>query len=514
MGAPAPGALISISAVASCSKPSKEVLDTLEGFGEKQAALEYTGLTVDPHQFLGIEVNPRAAVIADLVLWLGYLQWHLRTRPGETPQEPVLKNFHNIECRDAVLAYDRKEIVVDERGQPVTRWDGRTNKKHPVTGEDVPDETARMPLYRYVNARKAEWPEAEFIVGNPPYIGARRIRPTLGDEYIEALRQAYNDVPETCDYVMYWWHKAAQIVEARQAKCFGFITTKSIVQSYSRGLIDRHLSAKDGIAINFAVPNHPWVEATDGAAVRVAMMVGVSKPDYSGKAVLARVIDEANGAEAVILEKEDVDLIDATLKAAVGMEKVTPLKANENVCFQGVVPAGNGFKLEPEDLEKLGFEPNQLPSVIRRYIIGRDIVQRHQPKFIIDFNEMPEEEARNKWPVLYQRLIDRVKPDRQAKAGRTKDSDEYAMYWWIFAKPRPTMRQALAGLSRFIVTPYTAKHRPFIFVDGDTLPDAMAYAIASDDAYILGALSSRIHVKWSLAAGGRLGVGNRCSDKV
>ena len=147
------------------------MLDALEGFQEGQMMIERGGFTVDPHQLLGIEINPRAAAIADLVLWIGYLQWHFRTRGDAMPAEPVLKKFNNIECRDAVLEYDRVEAVTDEQGEAVTRWDGRTYKKHAVTGEEVPDETARVPVLRYVNPRKAEWPEADYIVGNPPFIG-------------------------------------------------------------------------------------------------------------------------------------------------------------------------------------------------------------------------------------------------------------------------------------------------------------------------------------------------------
>jgi hypothetical protein len=131
------------------------------------------GFTVDPHQLLGLEVNPRAAAIAELVLWIGYLQWHFRTRGRVTPPEPIIKNFHNIECRDAVLAWDRTEPVLDDQGKPVTRWDGRTMKRSPVTGENVPDDTMRVPLVNYVNPHPAEWPQADFIVGNPPYLGSR-----------------------------------------------------------------------------------------------------------------------------------------------------------------------------------------------------------------------------------------------------------------------------------------------------------------------------------------------------
>jgi hypothetical protein len=116
-----------------------EVRDELRQLGETQELLERGGLTVDPHQFLGLEINPRAVAIAELVLWIGYLKWHLRTL-GHAPNEPLLRAFNNIKEQDAVLAYDRKEIVTDESGKPVSRWDGHTMKMSPVTGEEIPDE--------------------------------------------------------------------------------------------------------------------------------------------------------------------------------------------------------------------------------------------------------------------------------------------------------------------------------------------------------------------------------------
>jgi hypothetical protein len=166
-----------------------EVLNALDGLGWRQTGLALggeradaaAGETVDPHNLLGIELNPRAAAIAEVVLWIGYLQWHFRTRGDVQPAQPVIRDFRNIEQRDAVLAYDSMEYVTDERGVPVTRWDGETMKKSPITGEDIPDESAQMPVEHYINPRKAEWPAADFIVGNPPFIrqqadahGARR----------------------------------------------------------------------------------------------------------------------------------------------------------------------------------------------------------------------------------------------------------------------------------------------------------------------------------------------------
>jgi hypothetical protein len=220
-----------------------EINDALTGLGETQQALHETGLTVDPHQLKGIELNPRAAAITDLVLWIGYLQWYFRTWGDSThPPEPVIKRFHNIEHRDALLSYDKVEPAVDEQGNARTTWDGTTTKKHPVTGEEVPDETARRPVLTYSNARRSEWPTADFIVGNPPFLGNWRMRGELGDGYTETLRSVYKEVPETADYVMYWWHRAAERVRAGQTRRFGFITTNSLRQTFQRRVMIPHLT--------------------------------------------------------------------------------------------------------------------------------------------------------------------------------------------------------------------------------------------------------------------------------
>ena len=150
-----------------------EVLDYLADLGEEQYLLELSGHTVDPHQFLGLEINPRAVQIADLVIWIGFLKWQIKTGGQSAIEEPVLRAFKNIREQDAVLAYDKRELVRDEHGKPVTRWDGITTKKHPVTGEDVPDETARIELYTYSNPKPATWPKADFIVGNPPFVSGQ-----------------------------------------------------------------------------------------------------------------------------------------------------------------------------------------------------------------------------------------------------------------------------------------------------------------------------------------------------
>jgi hypothetical protein len=429
-----------------------EVLDQMHAFGASQQRIEAEGLTVDPHQFLGLELNPRAAAIAELVLWIGYLQWHFRTQGTGLPPQPILKDFKNVECRDAVLAWDDIELVRDEHGVPQSRWDGRTTKAHPVTGEQVPDETARVPLQRYVNPRKAEWPQADFIVGNPPFIGAAPMRAALGDGYVEALRGAWAEVPESADFVMFWWHHAAQLVATGQARRFGFITTNSLKQTFNRRIV--HAALDKGVSLAFAVPDHPWVDSADGAAVRIAMTVGTA---VAGDGRLLTVTEEREGSgEGLeVALTEQAGLLHADLRIGANVAAANSLRANAGISSPGFKLHGSGFIVTPEDAEKL--EAN---APIKPYRNGRDLTDRPRGVLLIDLFGLTADEARQRYPATYQWVLERVKPERDAKA-HTTDGAGYARTWWLFGKPRQELRKMLAGQPRYIATTETSKHRVF-----------------------------------------------------
>lgn len=494
-----------------------EVLLQLESLGVSMT-LEATGFTVDPHQFLGIEINPRAAAIAELVLWIGYLQWHFRTRGHVLPAQPVLRNFRNIECRDAVLAYDAVEPQLDDAGQPVTRWDGITTKTHPVTGEQVPDDTARVTVQRYINPRPATWPEADFIVGNPPFIGASGMRRALGEGYVDALRSTITDVPESADFVMYWWNHAGELTRIGQVRQFGLITTNSLRQTFNRRVVERHLSVKPPLTLAFAIPDHPWVDSADGAAVRIAMTVGAR---LAKQGRLQTVVTEVDGSD----DEVNVELherrgqIHADLRIGTDIGSALPLQSNEGLSSPGVKLHGSGFIVTREEAAGLGFGTDPtLNNVIFEYRNGRDLTDIPRDVLLIDLFGLTAEDVRLRYPTAYQWVFDHVKPEREAK-GDSPDGRGYARLWWLHGKPRPELRRALQSLVRYIATVETAKHRTFQFLDASVRPDNMLICIAMSDAHHLGVMSSHIHVTWALAAGGRLGVGNdprynktRCFD--
>ena len=428
---------------------------------------------VGPEQFFGLELNPRAAVIAELVLWIGWLRWRTQNDPDSVP-EPVLRktetiNFGRHGGYDAVL-------------------------RHKVTGE-VDTECPTVP----------DWPVADFIVGNPPFIGGKDIRKQLGGEYAEALWTANPRVPKSADFVMQWWDRAAHtlVAESSQLRRFGFVTTNSITQEFSRRIIETYL--QDGQAsLVMAIPDHPWTKATkQAAAVRIAMTVA-ERGAIPGNFV--EVIREADldSDNPTIVTTAKTAPIHANLSVGADAASAQSLLANAGLSSPGVKLHGAGFILKTKEAEHLGLGKHEgLEGHVRPYLNGRDLLQRPRGVMVIDLFGLQEKDARTRFPEVYQHLLETVKPERD-----TNRRESYKRLWWVHGEPRRELRPALAGLPRYIATAETSKHRVFMFLPGTVLADNSAIAIASDDAAHLGILQSRIHLEWALQAGAWLGVGN------
>lgn len=470
-----------------------EVLNQLGALGDTQDALDLAGETVTLQQLRGVELNERAAALAELVLWIGFLQWHIRTNGRANVAEPVVHDYGNIEHRDAVLAYDRQEPMADAAGQALTRWDGVSFRPHPVTGQPVPDEAARVVQWRYLNPRPAEWPRADFIVGNPPFIGNKRMRLALGDGYADALRAAWPAVPESSDFVMYWWHKAAETVRQGQAERFGLITTNSLTMIFNRRVIEAQQAANPPLSLAFAVPDHPWVDSADGAAVRIAMSVGV-RGTAEGRLQTVTQEREGDGGEVDVSLASQQGLIHSDLRVGTNIAGACVLASNRRMAFRGVTLLGSGFWINRRDplvsLEPLAMKP------LRN---GKDLTSTSRDLLCIDLFGLDYDQARTRFPATFQRLLEQVKPERDVC-----ERQSYRDRWWTFAEPRPDLRRAVAGTSRYIATPMTAKHRLFVMLDANVLPDQGIVAIAASDPLIFGVLSSWVHVAWASATGGTL----------
>ena len=229
-------------------------------------------------------------------------------------------------------------------------------------------------------------------------------------------------------------------------------------------------------------------------------MTVAERGEHEGR--LYRVTSEGDpNSEGTAVElSEQVGKILPDLRIGADIASATALKSNEDLCCRGVQLLGAGFIVTPEKASELGLGRIQgLEKHIRPYLNGRDLTGTSRGVMVIDLFGLSASEVQRQFPEVYQWVYDRVKPERDENRRAS-----YVENWWIFGEPRANFRPALRGLPRYISTVETAKHRIFVFLDAEVLPDNRLVNFAMEDAFGLGVLSSSIHVAWTLAAGGTL----------
>jgi type II restriction/modification system DNA methylase subunit YeeA len=393
---------------------------------------------VGPRCVHGIEISPYAAELARVTIWIGEIQWMLQNGFNYL-KNPILQPLETIECRDALL----KEV------------DGEISE--------------------------ADWPKADVIVGNPPFLGGKLLRSNLDSAYVDRLFTVFRSrVPPEADLVTYWFEKARASVADASTKRVGLLATQGIRGGANRRVIERIKSTGE---IFLAWSDEPWI--LDGAAVHISF-VGFDNGDESERRL--------NG--------KAVAVINSNLTAGLDLTKARRLKENEGIAFMGDTKGGP-FDVSNTTAQELLAKPNpdgrSNRNVILPWINALDITRRPREMWVVDFGvDMDEKEA-----ALYEAPFHYVELQvRPTRAGNRRDA--YVRKWWLHMEPRPAMRETLRGLDRFIVTPCISKHRLFAWVPEGTLPDHALIAIAKDDESMFGILQSRLHTLWALRLGTQL----------
>jgi type II restriction/modification system DNA methylase subunit YeeA len=407
---------------------------------------ERLGLTgfvprVDLSVVRGIEIDRYAAELARLTLWIGYLQWARRN--GALPDDPVLSSLDQIENRDALLNPDGTE---------------------------------------------ADWPSVDVIVGNPPFLGGKRMRDGLGDAYVERLFAAYKGrVPAEADFVTYWVRKAWEAVNADggETSRAGFVTTNSIRGGASRRVLDPIADA--GLMMD-AWADQPWV--LEGAAVRASLFAfghGFLERRLEGKSTAAINADFTGGG--------------------VDLTKAVRLRENAGVAYQGTLKVG-AFDISGEtarDWLLRPLNPNGRPNsdVIKPWRNGMHLTRRWDDTWVIYFPPDMSEETASFYEEPFRHLQKNVAPMR-AEVRR----DGHRVKWWIHGEARPGLFKAIKDLDNYIATPRVSKHRLFVWLEVQIIPDGRLQILARSDSCFFGILSSHIHEIWSLATCSWHGVGD------
>ena len=415
-------------------------LEHRAGIDVEQMGMQRELPGVGPENVKGIEINPFAAELARVTIWIGWLQWMRRNGLMSLP-EPILSKLDQIENRDALLNEDGTE---------------------------------------------AEWPEADAIVGNPPFLGDKKMINVLGEVYVESLRAAYDDLlPGGADLCCYWFEKARRRLSVG-TKHAGLVATNSIRGGSNRVVLDQIV---EGHRIFEAWGDEPWI--VDGAAVRVSIVCFDDRDDG-----------------LIRLDGESVDRINSDLtSSAADLTEAAKLTECVSVAFIGDQKTGP-FDVPGQLAREWLREPTnpggrRNAEVLRPWSNGQDITQRTSGRWIIDFgvNRGVGESALFEKP--FQHVLAHVKSSRGGLREGRADK-----LWWLHQRPRPEMRAAVAGFQRFLATPRVAKHRLFVWLASTFLPDCQLVVIARDDETTLGVLHSRMHELWSLGLCTWLGVGN------
>ena len=355
---------------------------------------------------------------------------------------PILDPLDTIECRDAILAPDGSE---------------------------------------------PEWPEADAVIGNPPFLGGKLLIGGLGENYVSRMFAAWQGrVPREADLVAYWFVKAGAQVVAGKATRVGLVATNSIRGGANRRALQ---AATEGRPIFDAWSDEPWV--IDGAAVRVSLVC------FSGTGDVYRPETRMDGEPA---DEIHSDLTATRGGIGIDLTGATRIPANIGVAFMGDTKSGP-FDV-PGDLARewlrLPANPNGRPNsdVLKPWVNGMDLTRRAAGKWIVDFGwDMTEADA-----ALYEAPFAHVREHVWPKRQKNRAASVKRL-WWRHERPRPEMWEALDGLPRFIATPTVAKHRLFAWLHAGVCPDHQLIVIARDDDVTFGILHSRFHEAWSLRLG-------------
>ena len=406
---------------------------------------------VSVKQLRGIEIERYAAELARVTLWIGDLQWRIKN--GYLAYDrPILATLDQIEERDALL--DRS------KGPEPKDWP------------------------------EAEWPETDVIIGNPPFLGTKKMIGSLGEDYAVAVRDRYADrVSAFSDFVCWWFAKAQMQIEKELASAAGLVATNSIRGGKNRGVLD---SIAQGLHLFEAWSDEPWVN--QGASVRVSMICFAN--DESTACTL-------DGQEVSVIHS---DLTAPELGGGADLTGSQKLAENRRVGFVCTVKAGK-FDIPGSVAREWMSAPNpngrSNADVVKPYINTIDLIRRSRDVWVVDFFGIDDEQSAALYELPFALARREVLPKR--KLVRRK---AYRDYWWQFAEPIPGLREAIKTLKKYVVTPTVSKHRIFAWMDGSIIPDHQLIAIARDDDTTFGILHSRFHELWALRMGTWLGVGN------
>lgn len=403
---------------------------------------------VSTHQFFGIDLRPFAVEVAKMTLMLG------------------------------------RKLAADELG----------------------DELNYLPLddldnnFQTANAITTTWPDFDACIGNPPYLGAKRILAEKPPAEVAAIKRAYPDIAGMSDYVTYWFRKAHDLMP-EGGRC-GLVATANIRSGDSRRNTLDYIIDNGGV-IYEAVASQPW---SGDATVEVSLVNWV-KGEYEGPKTLWL----SRGSTRIA-----VDEITGSLSTETDLRAASILKVNRRpqLCFQGQTPQHPGFVLSPAEAQRFATKNAKNASALYAYLGGEDLNSGGRPtRFIIDIDAPDAMTASTSAPDLYEHVRQHVLPTREDLVRKEEQRNaelsaadpssrlnwerrDFMVKWWELWRRRKKMLDAIEPLSRYIaLSRHSVWTRPSIyaFVAPDIRPGDALTVFALEDDYSFGILHSSHH---------------------
>ncbi len=453
-------------------EPWMDRVESLTSAGEAEAAWRdlMSYVVLDPACGSGNFLYVAYRELRHIELRLRERLAELRVAEGVAAQEEMeffpISNMRGIEVEAFAAELAR-----------VTLWMG-----HKLASDEMRDHGLSEPTLPLVDlsgiqrahALRIEWPEADAIIGNPPYHGSQMLRGEVGDAEIDFLKQEFGIGVK--DYSVYWFRKAHE--RLRPGGRAGLVATNSVTQNRNRKPSLEWIVENDGV-ITDAISKQEW---TGDATVNVSIVDWVKSPDPEPR--------------RFVLDGVEVDAISVSLlPPGTDVSTADPLPQNAGFSFQGPIPVGQGFLLdENEARQLLDLSGADYREVVRPYLIGKDIAEdsRQQPRrWIIDFATRTLEQAAE-WPAALDIVRERVKPIREKNRRKTRREK-----WWLLGELVPAMRAALKPLDRYIGGTATGKRFLFCWADGWTCPSNAMNVFAFREWYFMGVLCSQMHGSWA-----------------
>ena len=423
---------------------------------------------ISPRQFYGIDRDTFGVELAKVTLMLA----------------------KKLALDEAIEVLDREQIELPLHGDEALPLDN-------LDGNFITDD-----------ALFVDWPQADVIVGNPPYLDARKLTMEHGRVYVDKVRAAYPDIPGRADYCVYWFRKAHDHLPANSDdKPFsgraGLVGTNTVRQNYSRqGGLD-HIVDTGGTIVD-AVASQVW----SGEAVVNVSIVNWIKGPHIGSCVLQEQMGDRRDSE---WRREEVDNITSALTSGADVSKASELDAvtSTKLCFEGQQPGHTGFRVGLEECRSIIRADADAVGILFPYLISNSLLSgkfEREPEYLIDFNDRDIFSA-SRHKQLLKIIEERVLPKwtKNAEAERKSTDKETGEHqnrlktWWQLKRRRADMLDAIAPLSRYAVCVRHTKRPLFIFLDSQIRPDSALTVFAFEDDYSFGILQSNLHWRWFLA---------------